>query len=171
MRNNRGFTLIELLIVVGLIGVIAAIAAASMMNARISGNEASAIGSMRAVISAEIDYNAMNRGYANTLDALATMCTGMQVAFISADLASNGILKNGFVYTLATGAGGVAGPADCNGTATVTAFYTSAVPLTVGITGSRAFAANGNAAIWQDTSGVAPAEPFVAAGTVAPIGR
>src|SRR5919106_547131 len=103
-RHEKGFTLIELLIVVGLVGVLAAIAGAAMLNSRISANEASAIGSMRAVVTAQMDYHSFNDGYAVSLTTLSKNCPTMTAPFISADLNTNGVVKNGFAFTLAAGA-------------------------------------------------------------------
>ena len=56
-NNNEGFSLIELLIVVAIILIIAAIAIPNLLRSRIAANEASAVGSIRTINTAQITYS------------------------------------------------------------------------------------------------------------------
>jgi prepilin-type N-terminal cleavage/methylation domain-containing protein len=63
-KNARGFSLIELLIVVAIILIIAAIAIPNLLRSRIAANQASAVGSLRALNTALITYSSTyNVGY------------------------------------------------------------------------------------------------------------
>ena len=163
VSRDRGFTLIELLIVVAIISIIAAIAVPGLLRARMTGNETSAIASLKVVTSSEVAYSAScgQNGYATSFVVLGTPAPGTTEGFISADLGSVAApQKSGYNFTLGPGAAAGVGPNDCNGTGTQTAYYATAVPQTFGTTGGRSFATNAGNTIWQVSAAAAPAEPF-----------
>ena len=166
LNREHGFTLIELLIVVAIISILAALATAGLLRSRMTANEVGAIASLRVVATAQKVYATSCGGgaYATTFIVLGTPPGGGQ-SFISADLGSSLTpTKSGYAFALTPGAGSVAGPLDCNGQATNSAFYAAASPLS-GTTGGRAFAVNANSTLWQLMGGTPPAEPFGAPAT------
>ena len=109
-----------------IIGIIAAIAVPGLLRARMSGNEASAIGSMRAINTAQQNYSQQCNGYAPVLTELKAAGN-----YLSPDMTALAtVAKSGYNISLAAGMGNMVLATQAPGcTASGTNYYATAVPL------------------------------------------
>jgi type IV pilus assembly protein PilA len=150
------------LIGVALIGIVAAIAIPGLLRARMAGNEASAIGSMRAIVSAQAVYAAdCGRGaYAPSLADLGRPNTTRPGSspYLAADLAGpEPVRKSGYIIRM-TATPLASAAASCNGVPagqSAMSWAAIAEPETPERTGSRYFAVITSGVVYES---VAPIE-------------
>jgi type IV pilus assembly protein PilA len=172
MLNAKGFSLIELLIVVAIILIIAAIAIPNLLQARIAANEASAVGSVRAIKTAEYAYYSTypTVGYSNTLVELggANPCVPAPATSCIIDnfLAQSGVGsfgKSGYVFT----ATGIA----TGGSAINNAFVAAAAPVTYSKSGNRLFCSTDDGVLRTDPGSASPPVTTTAACLAYPVAQ
>jgi uncharacterized membrane protein YhaH (DUF805 family) len=142
------------LVVPMMIGIIAAIAIPSLLRARVSANEASAIGNVRTVISAEAAYQTVNQGF---YDGRGECLSGPQTCipdytgptFIDAALFAGS--RSGYVHELQGGAPAAA--AKGISPSSTDAFAVIAYPTVPGKTGVRAFCGDATGRVCAVASG------------------
>ena len=155
VRKAHGFALIDMIFVCGIIGILASVAMPRLLLAKSAAGAASAVGSMRAIGSAQLTY-ALTCGsgfYAPDLSTLGTAPPGSNAPFIGAGLgAANTVTKASYIIQLSATAYPGA-PASCNGVAAGAdgqGFKAAADPNVAG--NSRFFAINANNVIFEHTS-------------------
>jgi type II secretory pathway pseudopilin PulG len=154
IRKAHGFALLDLMFVCGIIGVLCSIALPSLFQARQTAGTASAIGSMRAINSAQLTF-ALTCGsgfYAPSLKTLGTAPAGSNEPFIAGGLGgADTVIKSTYQIQL-TATAYAAAPASCNGLEAGEGgqgFKAAADPIESRNT--RHFATNASSVIFEDT--------------------
>jgi prepilin-type N-terminal cleavage/methylation domain-containing protein len=137
LRRRRGFSLIELLIVIAIILIIITIALPRLSRARMYSQETAAIGALRTLHTAQVQYYSQYGKYAASLTELGPPASGA-ASPAAADLIGNDLSggdKSGYKFALT---GNQAG------------YVINANPLAFGSSGSRTFYSDQSMVIRQN---------------------
>jgi prepilin-type N-terminal cleavage/methylation domain-containing protein len=166
-KSSRGFSLIELLIVVAIILIIAAIAIPNLLRSRIAANQASAVGSLRTLNTAEVTYaTTYNTGYSGSLGNLGPPSAGTTPVATAAGLVDEVLsggggtastsVKSGYSFIYSPGATDVSGK--------INTYSITATPISVGTTGTNYYFTDQSGVIRQNSTAVAASSDSPLAG-------
>jgi prepilin-type N-terminal cleavage/methylation domain-containing protein len=150
VEGRHGFTLIELLFVVGIIGVLSAVAAPGLTRTKLAANESSAIASLRTINSGQQTFWATcgSGNYATSLQNLGLPVAGA-TGFIGAELSGPApVIKSGYEIEMDTD--NPTPGASCNGGPLGTTYHSTADPQPG--RGRRYFGINGGGAIFESVA-------------------
>lgn len=144
---------IVLLLLAVPVGILAAITVPSLLRARQAGNEASAIGSLRAINSGQFAFaSSCGQGqFAADLASLALPPETGAAGFVSPDLGSDPVVKSGYLIRMVADAPAPDAPPACNGVRVTPRFFVSATPADPGTSGTRFFATNSSGTVYWST--------------------
>jgi type II secretory pathway pseudopilin PulG len=135
---------------VPLILIMAAIAIPNLLRSRVAANQASAVGSLRTINTAEITYAATyNKGYSPRLATLGLSLNGnpdADAAGLLDNVLASGI-KSGYTFTYE--------PGETDASGRIASYTVRADPLTQGTTGVSHYFADESGVIRQETEGPA----------------
>lgn len=160
-EKENGFSLIELLIVVAVILIIAAIVIPNLRRSRMAANEASAVGSVRAINTAAFEFDSIyGDGFPSNLASLSgTGAVSCRNAQLLDSVIGSGV-KSGYTFVLGPGTVPATAPAGCD-PGWLDGYTVQAIPATVGTTGQRAFCSDATGVIRYNVTGVVtPVAPF-----------
>lgn len=136
MYRHKGFTLVEIMIVVAIIVLLAAVSIPGLLRARMNGNEAAAIASLKTAAWAATTYRTSNSAFPANMSDLSSAVP----QYVDTVLGSG--LKQGYLFNL---------------TGEANAFNITAVPEVPNATGVRTFFTDSSCVIRSSSNGTANA--------------